>query len=220
MNVKRKLNKLWPIYLGEFINPEHNTIKNDLVNYFDEYIKKNPKSRKSGENYKLYESAYNLHSEGNEHLGKLLTFISNAVLAMSNEANKNEIQNLKKPMFQVTIRDSWFIKYKKGGFVFPHCHPTCSWCCVYYLQLGKDADHRNGATYFQKTIPFRNIKDFGSLYNEGGSVTVKPEEGKLVVWPNFLMHGSYPYTGKKNRIVVSANTTVSLLENNKPVLSN
>jgi len=34
------------------------------------------------------------------------------------------------------------------------------------------------------------------------------------------MHGSYPYTGKKNRIVVSANTTVSLLENNKPVLSN
>ena len=44
MNVKRKLNKLWPIYLGEFINPEHNTIKNDLVNYFDEYIKKNPKS--------------------------------------------------------------------------------------------------------------------------------------------------------------------------------
>ena len=40
MNVKRKLNKLWPVYLGEFINPEHNTIKNDLVNYFDEYIKK------------------------------------------------------------------------------------------------------------------------------------------------------------------------------------
>ena len=24
MNVKRKLNKLWPTYLGEFINPEHN----------------------------------------------------------------------------------------------------------------------------------------------------------------------------------------------------
>ena len=77
MNVKRKLNKLWPIYLGEFINPEHNTIKNDLVNYFDEYIKKNPKSRKSGENYKLYESANNLHSECKKHLGKLLKFISN-----------------------------------------------------------------------------------------------------------------------------------------------
>ena len=38
-----------------------------------------------------------------------------------------------------------------------------------------------------------------------------PEEGKLVVWPNFITHGSYPYTGKKNRVIVSANTTVSLL---------
>mgnify|MGYP001156919480 FL=1 len=220
MNVKRKLNKLWPVYLGEFYNSEHNAIKNDLLNYFDEYIKKNPNSRKSGENYKLYESAYNLHSEGNEHLGKLLTFISNAVLAMSNEANKNEIQNLKKPMFQVTIKDSWFINYEKGGFVFPHSHPACSWCCVYYVQLGKDADYNNGTTYFQKTLPHRDINDFGSLYNKGGSVSVKPEEGKLVVWPNFIMHGSYPYTGKKNRIIVSANTTVSLLENNKPVPSN
>ena len=40
------------------------------------------------------------------------------------------------------------------------------------------------------------------------------------VWPNFITHGSYPYTGKKNRVIVSANTTVSLLENNKPVPSN
>ena len=45
MNVKRKLNKLWPVYLGEFCNPEHNAIKNDLLNYFDEYIKKNPNSK-------------------------------------------------------------------------------------------------------------------------------------------------------------------------------
>ena len=219
MNVKRKLNKLWPVYLGEFYNPEHNAIKNDLLNYFDEYIKKNPNSRKSGENYKLYESAYNLHSEGNEHFRKLLTFISNAVLAMSNEANRNEIENLEKPKFQVTIKDSWFIKYEKGGFVFPHSHPSCSWCCVYYVQLGKDADYRNGGTYFQKTLPPRNINDFGSLYNKGAAISVKPEEGKLVVWPNFINHGSYPYTGKKNRVIVSANTTVSLLENNKPVLS-
>ena len=40
------------------------------------------------------------------------------------------------------------------------------------------------------------------------------------MWPNFLMHESYPYTGKTNRIIVSANLTVSLLENNKPVPSN
>ena len=97
---------------------------------------------------------------------------------------------------------------------------ACSWCCVYYVQIGKDVDQGHGATYFEKTYPPRNINDFGSLFNKGGAVSVKPEEGKLVVWPNFIMHGSHAYTGKKNRIIVSANLTVSLLENNKPVPSN
>ncbi len=44
-------------------------------------------------------------------------------------------------------------------------------------------------------------------------------EGKLLVWPNVIMHGSYPYSSKKNRIIVSTNTTVSLVKNNRLVLS-
>ena len=220
MEKKNKLNRLWPTYVGEFYNPEHDKIKNDLLDYFDEYIKKNPKSRKAGENNRLYESEYNLHTLNNKHFKKLLLFISNSILTMSNEANKSEIQSFRKPMFQVTIRDSWFINYKRGGFVLPHTHANCSWCCVYYVQLGNDADYANGGTYFQKTLPIRNINDFGSLYNKGATVKIKPEEGKLLVWPNFVLHGSTPYMGEKNKIIVSANTSISLLENNKPVPSN
>jgi len=33
------------------------------------------------------------------------------------------------------------------------------------------------------------------------------------------MHGSYPYTGEKNRIIVSANALVSLIKDNKPIIS-
>ena len=222
MSNKNTLKKMWPTYLGEFYNPEHNAIKNDLINYFDEYMKKNPHSSKTrgSENYKLFESEHNLHSDNNKHFNKLLVFISNAILATSNEANKNEIQNLKKPTFRVRVDGSWFIRYEKDGFVFPHSHTGCSWCCVYYVQLGKDANEFNGGTYFNKPLPPRNINDFGSLHNKAGIEVVKPEEGKLVVWPNFLMHGSYPYAGKTNRIIVSANLIVELLENNKPVPSN
>ena len=43
----------------------------------------------------------------------------------------------------------------------------------------------------------------------------EPEEGKMLIWPNHLMHGSYPYTGDKNRIIVSANATINLEKNNK-----
>ena len=43
----------------------------------------------------------------------------------------------------------------------------------------------------------------------------EPEEGKMLIRPNHLMHGSYPYNGDKNRIIVSANATINLEKNNK-----
>ena len=212
------ISSLWPTFIGEFYNPDHKKIKNNLLNFFDNYMKNNP-SNKSGENYKLYESQYDLHLKNNEDFTKLIKFIANSILAMSNKANNEEIKKLKNPTFQVTVLDSWFINYQKRGNVLPHVHGNCSWCCVYYVQLGKDANSTNGATYFQRPIPFRTQTDFGSLYNKSLILSATPEEGKLVVWPNYLMHGSYPYTGEKNRIIVSANALVSLTENNKPVIS-
>jgi len=53
---KDKINKLWPVYLGEFYNPEHNTIKSNLLDCFDQYMKKNPNSRKGPENHKVFEN--------------------------------------------------------------------------------------------------------------------------------------------------------------------
>ena len=218
MEKKNHISPLWPSLVGEFYNPEHENIKKDLLNYFSEYIKNNP-SRKSGENYKLYESQYNLHTEGNEHFNKLIKFIGKCFLTISNQANKKEIEKLKNPNFQVHILDSWFINYQKEGFVWPHAHGNCSWCCVYYVQIGKDASSTNGSTYFQKPTPLRTQTDFGSLYNKSLTLSSIPQEGKLLVWPNYLLHGSFPYTGEKNRIVVSANALVSLTKDNKPIIS-
>jgi len=218
MNKTQHINALWPTLVGEFYNTEHEKIKNNLLSYFNKYMKNNS-SNKSGENYKLYESKYDLHLEGNKDFIQLIKFMSDSFLTMSNVANKEEIKKLKNSNFQVTILDSWFINYQKGGNVLAHAHGNCSWCCVYYVQLGKDASPTNGATYFQRPIPLRTQNDFGSLYNKSLILSVTPQEGKLVVWPNYLMHGSYPYTGEKNRIIVSANALVSLTKENKPVVS-
>ena len=218
MSKAHHINAVWPTFIGEFFNPEHETIKNNLINYFEDYMKRNP-SNKSGENYKLFESQYNLHLKHNKDFMKLIKFISDGFLNMSNEANKEEIKKLKNPTFQVSILDSWFINYQKGGYVLPHAHGNCSWCCVYYVQIGEDASSTNGSTYFQRPTPFRTQNDFGSLYNKSLILSTKPQEGKLVIWPNYLMHGSYPYTGEKNRIIVSANALVSLTKDNQPIIS-
>ena len=210
---------LWPTIIGSFYNSEHENIKNDLLKYFKEYKASNP-SRKSGENYKLFESRYDLHLQKNEVFQNLMkNFIIKGFFEIAKESNKDWLPIFGNKEIGVTITDSWFIHYEKGGFVLPHTHGQCSWCCVYYVQLGKDANKTNGGTYFQKAVPNRSTLDFGSYYNKFLHANYTPEEGKMLIWPNYVMHGSYPYEGNEDRIIVSANAQVSIMENGKPIKS-
>ncbi len=211
---KDKIYPLWPILMGEFHNPNHKEIKHELIEFFKKYEDKNKISRKGDENINLFESNYNLHHENNDTLSKLLNFIAQSFLTMAKNINKSDLDKLenKNPKFDVQIKESWFIRYNKGGTVMPHDHGNCSMSCVYYVQIGDDADLNNGSTYFIR--PYgrgSSHKDFGGLrYINGGASLFKAEEGKLLVWPSFIMHGSKPYLGDKNRIIISANADINI----------
>ena len=127
---------------------------------------------------------------------------------MSNYSNG--VNDVDKKIFDVSVQSSWFINYEKNkGFVLPHQHGFCSWCCVYYVEIGNDANIDNGSTYFLNPRAHRDSLDFGSLYREKNAKFYIPEEGMVLIWPNYLLHGSIPYSGIKNRIIVSANFTVN-----------
>jgi len=209
---------LWPTLVGSFYNPNHSKIKNELIKYIKEYKKNNPAGRRSGENYKLYESNYDLHFQKNEALNDLFkNFMVKSFFETAKEANKEYLNLSGKSDLGVTFIDSWFIHYEKGGFVVPHSHGQCSWCCVYYLQIGKDSSKKNGGTYFQKPTQSRGTLDFGSYYNKFLHIDLQPEEGKMYVWPSHIMHGSYPYDGNVDRIIISANVQVSIMKDGKPL---
>ena len=55
-------------------------------------------------------------------------------------------------------------------------------------------------------------KDFGSKYLTQDCVVIEPKEGKLLIWPNYIYHGSHPYDGNQDKIIVSANSTINLLK--------
>ena len=218
MDKQNSFKYLWPTLFGSFHNPDHSNIKNQLIKYFEEYKKKNPVGRRSGENYKLYESNYDLHLQKSEVIDNLFkNFVARSFLATAKEANKEYLHLVGNSELGVTFIDSWFIHYEKGGFVTPHSHGQCSWCCVYYVQIGKDASKRNGGTYFQKPVPSRVTLDFGSYYNNFLNADSQPDEGKMYIWPSHLMHGSYPYDGAEDRIIISANVLVSIMKNGKPI---
>ena len=39
---QNKLHQFWPVLIGQFYNPEHDLIKEELTNFFKEYEKKKP----------------------------------------------------------------------------------------------------------------------------------------------------------------------------------
>ena len=222
MSERNKIRALWPTLFGEFHNTNHKDIKKDLINFFEDYKFKNPMGRQkksSGtENFNLYESKYDLHRQNNNVYDELMTnFIMKGFFSMSNEANKVFLNEFPGKRIGVSITGSWFIHYKEGGFVLPHNHGECSWCCVYYVQIGDNATTENGGTYFQKPTPNRTTLDLGSYYNRFNVHDFNAEEGKMLIWPSYLVHGSYPYKGNKDRIIISANAHVSILEDGKPV---
>ena len=208
MQKENEILKYWPTFVGEFYNPDHNQIKKKLLVYFEDYKKKQTTSRRGNENFNLYESRYDLHKDNNEDLQKVFHFISKGVFSVFQQASKGYIKERgigKK--YRVIIKDCWFITYENGGFVAPHTHDNCSWSCVYYVQSGKDSNKKNGATYLQS--PNARLKsDIGSESFAYTSENYEPIEGKLVVWPSYLIHGSYPHLGKVKKTVLSANLVI------------
>jgi uncharacterized protein (TIGR02466 family) len=226
---KNRVSIMWPTYIGEFYNPNHLEIKKPLLDFFTQYKNLNKNSRSGGTvlsptdkssedkyeiNDDVYMSKYDLHLQKNESYQKLMKFTSDAIMAIVTQATKTELKSLdfEEKNLTTLIKESWFIDYKKGGFVLPHTHPQCSWNCVYYVQLGDDVSAINGSTFFQKTRPPSQTNDFGSEYNTNTMLKIKPIEGKLLVWPQFVMHGSTPYYARlksPNRIIVSVNALVT-----------
>ena len=214
----KNIHNLWPLNIGDFHNNDHPQIKEELLNFFKLYEKKLPdgnsqlKDKDHVGNHNLYQSNYDLHNEDSKILKNLFHFIAKSVLDVSKMTNQKFINKLseEEKKYKVNINESWFIRYNKGGIVYPHHHDGFSWSCVYYVQVGSDASIKNGSTYFIRPYNATSKNDFGSKYLREDTHLFTAKEGRLLVWPSFLYHGSQPYTGDKERVIISANLTVDL----------
>jgi len=71
-NTSNKIHRLWPTPVGGFFNPDHQKIRDKLIDFFEDYKTQNPKSKKGIENINLYES-----------YTKLIHFIAGCFYTMS-----------------------------------------------------------------------------------------------------------------------------------------
>jgi len=165
---------------------------------------------KSGDG--LYESDFDLFSRQNDSLQGLVQFIRGTLASAVCIANNQEATP---DNVVITFVDSWYHITNQSGFHDAHHHHGCSWCGIYYLQLGSSGKRSgqsapNGGSRFYSPLGLGgSYRDFGNKYL---SATADPtlENGMLLLFPSYLMHSGLPYQGAEDRVVLAFNAQAHL----------
>lgn len=141
----------------------------------------------------------------------LFEFLSDAVFQAALRANAGAWEELGATGLQVVVVGAWFQVANQGGRHGVHNHGNSSWSGVYYVDCDESAASlaaANGLTRFHGPWLSRlggAHQDLGSAYLQQSWVDVAPEPGKAVVFPSWLLHEVLPYTGRRDRVIVSFN---------------
>jgi len=206
-----------PIFLIK--NPDHSTIKDDLKDYIysQEKLQHSPIDSNVAPRIKsnLSESEFNFLNRDNKTVSQVAQFIIQSCSTCISNINRQfwgryKDQNLNIPKLEV--HESWYHVTRTGGYHGAHAHPNCSWCAIYYVDIGEKDE--NGIPSGRNTF-FKPI--VSSYYDPGmdwfvNSNQLEPpvEDGDLVLFPSYLYHNAFPYMGtKKDRIVIALNMRVN-----------
>ena len=157
----------------------------------------------------LFESNFDLFQDRHAGLQQLKSFVVETIQSVVSKLNHDEVPPAN---IDVAIHDAWFHITNDGGFHDAHVHHDCSWCGIYYLQLG-DAGQTtssgapNGANrFYSPFLTGGQYSDYGNRYLGGSYIDPPIEEGMLLLFPSFLVHSALPYSGDKDRIVIAFNS--------------
>lgn len=168
-------------------------------------------SAKSAEG--LIESPLDLFDSTSEpNLMTLIAWLTGCIRAAVSKVNGNVVPPEK---LLVEFCQSWFHITNDGGFHDAHSHGDCSWCGIYYLAEGDpdtvprtgSAIAGNGINRFYGPLPSGGIvRDYGNAYLGRSYVDVQPINGRLVLFPAYLLHSALPYSGATDRVILSFNS--------------
>tara|TARA_A100001015_G_C14991150_1_gene714008 strand:+ start:84 stop:1892 length:1809 start_codon:yes stop_codon:yes gene_type:complete len=99
---------------------------------------------------------------------------------------------------QKFFRASWSIRTTDGGFHMPHVHTKGWYSSACYIDLPDTINNESEDGYLALGKPPFEVKD--SLETER---KIKPELGKLVLFPSYVWHSTLPFSGDGNRLVVA-----------------
>ena len=161
----------------------------------------------------LVESPLNLFPSATDpDLKALVDWIDGCVRAAVSKVNGG---NVPPERLEVEFTESWFHITNHGGFHDAHVHGGCSWCGIFYLASGDPdtvpadgaATAGNGINRFYNPVKSGGLQaDFGNRYLRSNYLDVQPMDGRLILFPSYLLHSALPYQGVSDRVVLAFNT--------------
>ena len=192
--------KLFPVPVFEYQIPNHEKINLELKKYIYKNKEKEPK-------WVEISNAGGWHSQ-NFDIDKSLIikkFFGKITHVLPDIFNNQMGWSCK--IEQIRIMNIWSVVNHKNTFNIRHQHPNSFFSAAYYVQTNANAGQ----------IKFFDPKEVNVMYhptiNEPNEFTshvvkIKPEEGKLLLFPSYLHHAVGENLSDEDRIVISFNINI------------
>jgi len=140
-------------------------------------------------------SSFNVHNSVLNHFKILEEELTEHIKKYLKSVNFNDEQK------QFRIVNSWINIYPTGSYVTEHLHNGCYLSAVLFLQTPEEC----GDFYLLDPLEYHKINVIGE---ESNQQRFKPEEGRFILFPSYLKHGSLPNESKDDRIILSLNVKI------------
>ena len=194
---EKKIYNLFPVPIFHYKVENYKEINEELINYILKLKKKdkigNNRSNIGGwhsPNFDLVKEETQIH-----FINKFKDFLKNIII---NEFGWEYLPNKQR------IVAMWAIINKKNSFNIMHNHQNCYLSGSYYV---KKPEKSGDISFFDPVEPktYRYPEKEKGTFHSNQVVTLKPEEGDLLVFPSYLYHSVQPNLSDEDRVVISFN---------------
>ena len=203
---------VWASHIYCFKDDKHSSKKDELISYVYDLKDQGKASGVSDIAKKnLFESKFDFFNSELQAVQELKVFCEESLMTVIKEVNQydDDYMNNLVP----DLRESWTHITNNNGYHDAHKHLNTSWGGIYYVNAGEcgqvvDEDgilRMNGSNRFYSPIQYFAL-DPSMQYLRHDVADISPEDGVLVIFPAYLLHSATPYTGKKDRVVISFNS--------------
>lgn len=159
--------------------------------------------------YGLFESNFQLHQRTEPAVRTLFAFIDETLRSFVTGISEYSPQDAARLDFDYHM---WFHITRKGGYQGLHNHANASWSGIYCIDPGDPGapgsqsgevrfhDPRTGSDMYRDPANERLMSPYRL-----GPWQLGHKAGKLIIFPSYLLHEIFPYTGERPRVIVAFN---------------